>query len=135
MSAIAKSTVSTVPPATAWRSSSSVTRPNLLSARLELRVELVVHGVGRLAMGPESVLRPEHPPEAHGRDHDDHRDRGVVHVLPVELVTPRDTGRGEREAEDDRDEADPEDREGVHPPVLPPERPRAGLEPVAHPPA
>ena len=74
-------------------------------------------------------------PIACQQDHDAHHQRRVVERLPGEFVVPRHRQRRERETEDDRDQAHPERREGVHPLVLAPVVPGAGLEVVALAPA
>src|SRR6188472_2163439 len=136
MSAIASSTVSTVPSATAFFSSSTVTGETLrrrrpdrwLLADLFLEVDLA-HLPGEVLAGAGE------PGDRSEEDHHPHHQRRVVERLPGEFVVPRHRQRGEREAEDDRDQPDPEGREEVHPPVLAAVVPRPGLEVVAHPPA
>src|ERR1700733_13423220 len=119
MSAIARSAVSTVPSATAFSSSSTVTGKTLRSRGL---------GVGA---GPERFLdvsladlpgevmaRAGEPGDRRAEDHHPDRQGRVVERLPAEFLAERHRFRRERQTEDDRDDDHPDRGEAVHPLVL-----------------
>src|ERR1700750_3429910 len=56
----------------------------------------------------EPLASREQPPTAHEHQSADDGDGRVVEGQPCEVVVPRDSGRGDREDEQDRDEPDPE---------------------------
>src|SRR5437870_3772933 len=104
MSAIAKSTVSTVPSATACLNSSTVT-PRTLRSRsrragsdLWRRAYLFLN-VDLAHLPGEVLARGRHPADPGKQDHDPDRERRVVERLPIEFVVPGDRFRGERQAE------------------------------------
>src|SRR4051795_2654244 len=105
MSAIASSTVSTAPSATAFLSSSIVTPTTLRLGRagadLRLGAELSLE-IGLAHLAGEVLARRGHPADPGEQDHHTHRERRVVERLPGEFVVPGHRRRGEREAEDDR---------------------------------
>src|SRR3954451_11077391 len=99
MSAIASSTVSIVPSATAFFSCSMSTELTLRALRLRrtdlrrLRAGVVLARQGCLDVdvadvAGEPLVRGYLPPDADDGDHDDHGDRGVVEGLQVERVVP-----------------------------------------------
>ena len=100
------------------------------------RPDLGVDLVDRAARAREPVPGARQPPDP-DRDEDAERhDRGVVEQRPLEVALPRHAGRAERGVEvDDHDDHHLDDRDDAHPLVLVAQRPRAGLERVAHPPA
>src|SRR6201985_3638738 len=135
MSAIASSTVSTVPSATAFSSSSTVTRGTLRSRgqRVGILPERFLD-VDLADLPGEVLASADEPGDRGGGDHDRDGQRRVVERLPAEFAVPRHRFGGEWEAEDDRDQDHPERREAVHPLVLLAVVPGAGFELGAFPP-
>ena len=80
-------------------------------------------------IGPLNVLWAQPAYQIVTAEHDaDHDQRRVVDVVPAERAVAGHAGWRERQAEDDRAQRDPHDRDQVHPLVLVAERPRARLE-------
>src|SRR5689334_3770084 len=117
-----------------WRATALSGLRRELAALVRL-AELRVQFADGVARAGERLARADQPPDPDRQDHAAGHQRGVVDELPVELVVPWHAARVGRQDEDDRDQPHPEGGERVHPLVLAPEGPRAGLERIAHPPA